>query len=100
MSDKISLRNPLGVEPIIAWVGDNLDRLAMGALIAVAIVAVMLAVRWIGYRMAEKDPDCRQWRGIIGRMFAKTSIWFMVAAALEFIASYASMPAKLARLAD
>ena len=100
MSDKINLRNPFGVEPIITWVGNNLDRLVMGAMIAGSIVAVMLALRWVGNRMVESDPDCHHWRGIIGRVFAKTSIWFMVAAAIDIIASYASMPAKLARLAD
>ena len=29
----------------------NLDRLAVGALIGAAIVALMLALRWIGYRL-------------------------------------------------
>jgi len=100
MNGKVNFRNPLGVEPIFAWVGENLDRLAMGAMIAGAIVAVMLALRWVGHRMVEGDPDCHHWRGILGRVFAKTSIWFMVAAALDIIASYAAMPAKLARLAD
>ena len=100
MSGKINLSNPFGVEPIISWVRDNLDRLVMGAIIAGGIVAIMLALRWVGNRMAESDPDCHHWRGIIGRVLAKTSIWFMVAAAIDIIASYASMPAKLARLAD
>ena len=100
MDNKISLANPFGVEPIIAWIGDNLDRLAMGAMIAAVIVAVMLGLRWIGGRMADSDPDCRHWRGIIGRVFAKTSIAFMIVAAIDIVASYAAMPAKLARLAD
>jgi small-conductance mechanosensitive channel len=100
MEDKINLANPLGVQPIIAWIGDNLDRLATGAMIAAIIVAVMLGLRWIGGRMADSDPDCRHWRGIIGRVFAKTSIAFMVVAAIDIVASYAAMPAKLARLAD
>ena len=100
MSGKINLSNPFGIEPIVTWVGDNLDRLVMGAIIAGGIVAIMLALRWVGTRMAEADPDCHHWRGIIGRVLAKTSIWFMVAAAIDIIASYASMPAKLARLAD
>ena len=100
MSGKINLSNPFGVEPIISWVRDNLDRLVMGAIVAGGIVAIMLALRWVGNRMAESDPDCHHWRGIIGRVLAKTSIWFMVAAAIDIIASYASMPAKLARLAD
>ena len=100
MSGKINLSNPFGVEPIISWVRDNLDRLVMGAIVAGGIVAIMLALRWVGNRMAESDPDCHHWRGTIGRVLAKTSIWFMVAAAIDIIASYASMPAKLARLAD
>jgi small-conductance mechanosensitive channel len=100
MDNKISLANPFGVEPIITWIGDNLDRLAMGAMIAAVIVAVMLGLRWIGGRMADSDPDCRHWRGIIGRVFAKTSIAFMIVAAIDIVASYAAMPAKLARLAD
>jgi small-conductance mechanosensitive channel len=98
--NKLNLSNPLGVEPIFAWLGENLDRLALGALIAAGIVAVMLVLRWIGNQMAESDPDCRRWRGIIGRVLAKTGLWFMVAAAIDIVASYAAMPAKLARLAD
>ena len=81
MTDKINLRNPFGIEPILTWVADNLDRLVMGAIIAGGIVAVMLAFRWIGHRMVDGDPECHHWRGIFGRVFAKTSIWFMVAAA-------------------
>jgi small-conductance mechanosensitive channel len=100
MSGKINLSNPLGVEPIVTWVGDNLDRLVIGAIVAVGIVGVMLVLRWIGQRMAASDPDCRFWRGIVGRALAKTGLWFMVAAAIDIVASYASMPAVLARLAD
>jgi small-conductance mechanosensitive channel len=100
MKGNINLRNPLGVEPIFDWVGENLDRLVMGAVIAGVIVAIMLGLRWVGHRMVDKDPECHHWRGILGRVFAKTSIWFMVAAAIGIVASYASMPAKLARLAD
>ena len=95
-----SLRNPFGIEPIIDWVGANLDRLMIGALIALGIVVVMLALRWVGNRWVAGDEQCRTWRGVVGRVFAKTHIWFMVAAAIDIIASYASMPAKLARLAD
>ena len=37
---------------------------------------------------------------IIGRVLAKTSIFFMVAAAIDIVVSYAAIPAKLAHLAD
>src|SRR4029450_986514 len=38
--------------------------------------------------------------GIVGRVLAKTSILFMIAAAVDIVASYAAIPAKLAHLAD
>jgi small-conductance mechanosensitive channel len=40
------------------------------------------------------------WKGIIGRVLARTTVFFMVAAAVDIVASYASMPSKLSRLAD
>ncbi|HEU0311464.1 MAG TPA: mechanosensitive ion channel domain-containing protein [Sphingomicrobium sp.] len=97
---KVDLSNPLGVQPIFDWLGANIDRLMSGAFVAGVIVGVMLVLRSVGQRMAASDPDCRHWRGILGRGLAKTGLWFMVAAAIDIVASYASMPAKLTRLAD
>ena len=91
---------PREIDGIFDWVVANLDRLAIGALIATAIVAVMLAMRWIGHRLLANEPEMWGWRGIIGRVLAKTSIFFMVAAAIDIVASYAAIPAKLAHLAD
>ncbi len=100
MNGKINLPNPRGAESIFEWLLANLDRLLIGALIAAAIVAVMLALRWIGHRIVEGDPQNFGWKGIVGRALAKTSIFFMVAAAIDIVCSYAAVPAKLARLAD
>jgi small-conductance mechanosensitive channel len=91
---------PRGIESIFDWMIANRDGLAIGALVAVGIVGLMLVLRWIGQRMADSDPECRGWRGILGRVLAKTSVWFMVAAAIDIVVSFASMPPKLARLAD
>jgi small-conductance mechanosensitive channel len=91
---------PRGIESIFDWMIANRDGLAIGALVAVGIVGLMLVLRWIGHRMADSDPDCRGWRGILGRVLAKTSVWFMVAAAIDIVVSYASTPPKLSRLAD
>ena len=98
--NKVHLANPLGVQPIIEWLGANIDRLVLGAMVAAGIIAVMLGLRWVGQRWVEGDEQCRTWRGIIGRVFAKTSIFFMIVAAVDIVTSYAVMPAKLARLAD
>jgi small-conductance mechanosensitive channel len=88
------------VDSVFDWILANLDRLAIGALIAAAIVAVMLAMRWIGNRLLANEPEMWGWRGVIGRVLARTSIFFMVAAAIDIVVSYAAIPAKLAHLAD
>ena len=85
---------------IVDWVGDNLDGLMIGAIVATGIVGLMLLLRAIGRRMLAGDPECRKWRGIIGNVLAKTGILFMVAAAIDIVVSYAPVPPKLARLAD
>jgi len=97
---QLNVSAPREIDSVFDWILANLDRLAIGALIASAIVAVMLAMRWIGHRLLAGEPEMWGWRGIIGRVLAKTSIFFMVAAAIDIVVSYAAIPAKLAHLAD
>lgn len=82
------------------WIFTNLDRLAIGALVAAAIVGVMLVLRWIGQLILKRDPESLGWQGIIGRALAKTSIFFMIAAAVDIVCTYAPIPPRLSRLAD
>jgi len=85
---------------ILAWLTDNADRLALGALIAAGLVGVMLVLREVGHRLLAADPDCRGWRGVMGRVLSKTTILFMVAAAIAIVINYAEIPPKPKRLAD
>jgi small-conductance mechanosensitive channel len=89
-----------GVESLIDWFVANRAVLPLGLAIAAVIVAVMLAMRWVGSRLVLGDPHCTHWRGVIGRVLEKTSIFFMIAAALDIVASYAAIPARLERLID
>ena len=91
---------PREIDGVLDWVLANLDRLAIGAMVAAAIVGVMLAMRWIGHRILSGEPEMWGWKSIIGRVLAKTSVVFMIAAAIDIVASYAAIPAKLSRLAD
>ena len=91
---------PREIDGVFDWIVANLDRLAIGALVASAIVGVMLAMRWVGRRILAGEPEMWGWKGIIGRVLAKTSVFFMIAAAVDIVASYAAIPAKLSRLAD
>jgi small-conductance mechanosensitive channel len=92
--------DPVQIEDTLGWIMNNLDGLATGALVAAGIVGVMLVLRWIGRRILADDPEIMGWKGIVGRVLAKTTVLFMVAAAVDIVCSYAAIPAKLARLAD
>ena len=89
-----------GVQSVIDWLVANRANLPLGLAVAAAIVAVMLGLRWVGSRLVLGDPHCSRWRGVIGRVLEKTSIFFMVAAALDIVATYAAVPARLERLID
>ena len=90
-----------GAAPVVDvfdWLADNLHGLAVGGAIAVGIVGIMLVVRSFGRRLLQSDPDCLHWRGVTAAVLAKTGIFFMVAAAVEIVTSYAPVPAKLQNL--
>jgi small-conductance mechanosensitive channel len=83
-----------------AWLEANSEALLIGSLVAFALVAVMLVLRHVGERATRSDPDYRSWKSVIGRVFAKTSLAFMVIAAVEIVATYAEPPRRVARLVD
>ncbi|MFC7537155.1 mechanosensitive ion channel family protein [Sphingomonas sp. GCM10030256] len=82
------------------WLVLNLDALLIGSIVAAVIVAAMLLLRHVGHRVVRSDPNCRSWRGVIGRVMAKTSLLFMVSAALAIVVSYAQPPQRIGRLFD
>lgn len=89
-----------GIEGILRWVELNQDQLPIGLGVAGAIVLFMLGLRALGSWLAAGDPDCSRWRGVIGRVFQKTTMFFMVAAAFDIVVTYASVPARIERLAN
>jgi small-conductance mechanosensitive channel len=97
---QVATTAPREIESVLDWLLANLDRLAIGAVVAAAIVGLMMVMRWIGQRIVAANPENFGWKGIVGRALARTSIFFMVAAAIDIVASYAAVPSKLARLAD
>ena len=88
------------VENLIDWSVANRDNLPIGLAFAAAIVAVMFTARLFGGWLLAGDPDCTRWRGIIGRVLSKTTIFFMVATALDIVTTYTDVPAKIGRVVD
>ena len=88
------------VESVVDWFVVNREVLPIGLAVAAAIVAVMLGLRWFGGWLLRGDPYCTRWRGIIGRVLSKTTLFFMVAAALDIVVTYAEVPSRIGRLLD
>jgi small-conductance mechanosensitive channel len=84
----------------IAWLQGNRDSLPLGIAVAVGIVAVMLGLRWVGSAMLRSDPGCAGWKGVIGRVLARTGVIFMVVTAIEIVLTYAAAPGRVARTSD
>ncbi len=89
-----------GLESLIDWISANREALPMALLVAAGIVGVMLILRWLGSRLITRDPECSRWTGVVGRVFDKTTVFFMVATALDIVATYAAVPSRLERLFD
>ena len=87
-------------QALIDWFRANAAELPLGLAVAAGIVLVMLGLRLGGVWLSSTDPDCRHWRGVLGRVLQKTSIFFMIAAALDIVANYAAVPMKIERLLD
>ena len=82
------------------WFVANRVGLLVGAVVAVAIVAALLALRWVGSRAVSHDPYGRTWKSVIGRALAKTNVGFMAVAGADSFSTYANLPPRLARVID
>ncbi|MFL6764517.1 MAG: mechanosensitive ion channel family protein [Sphingomicrobium sp.] len=82
------------------WFAANRAGLLIGGIVAAAIVAGLLFLRWIGKRACERDPEHLTWRSVIGRALARTASIFIVAAAADAFGTYANLPPRLERIVD
>lgn len=82
------------------WIGANLEGLGLGALVAAGIVGVMLVLRQFGRSVIARDPPVTGWKLVISSVFARTSVAFMVVAAVEIVSNYTAIPLPLERAID
>jgi len=89
-----------GSGALVSWFSANSADLPIGLAVAGGIVGIMLVLRWIGSRMQRRDPNCTRWLGIFGNVLSRTTILFMVAAAIDAVVIFAAVPDRIERLAD
>ena len=90
----------MGVQRFTNWLEANRDGLLIGLAVGTALVVLMLVLRTLGRRTVSRDPHGMSWRTVIGRVFAKTNLAFMILAAADVVSTYADLPHKAARLID
>lgn len=78
------------------WVSGHVIQIVAGSVIAAVIVAILLGAKALGVRICRTDADHTRWRTVIGRAFARTSLWFMVAVAAQLVSGYADAPRAVA----
>lgn len=88
------------VEGTLDWIAANFEGLGLGALVAAGIVGVMLVLRQLGRSVIARDLPVTGWKLVIASVLARTSVAFMVVAAVEIVSSYTAIPRPLQRGID
>ena len=84
----------------IDWLVLHAEELILGSLVAAVIVAIILVLRLYGRKIVVDSGDHVTWKTVVGRVLARTSIVFMVAAALDTVTTYAEPGPKISRVVD
>ena len=95
-----TIRPPRLDRPVMGtldWIGANLDGLGIGAMVAAGIVGIMLVLRRFGRSLIARDPPVTGWKLVIAHVLARTTISFMVVAAIDIVAHYTEIPLNLER---
>jgi small-conductance mechanosensitive channel len=79
-----------------AWITNHSLQIIAGAFIGFLIVALLMGVKALGLRICRTDVEHTHWRTTIGRAFAGTRLWFMIAVAAHIVSGYAQAPHAVA----
>ncbi|HYD13064.1 MAG TPA: mechanosensitive ion channel domain-containing protein [Allosphingosinicella sp.] len=75
-----------------AWFSNHSLQILLGIAAGTVIFLLLYGVKWLGVRICGTDPTQTHWRTIIGRVLARTRIWFMAAAAARLVTGYSQAP--------
>ena len=88
------------IDQLRDWFAANNLGLLIGGIVAAAVIAGLLLLRWIGLRACERDPEHLTWTSVIGRALSRTAMAFIAVAAADAFGTYANLPRQLERLVD
>jgi small-conductance mechanosensitive channel len=74
------------------WFATHTIQILIGLGAGLVIFLLLYGLKWVGARICGSDPTQTHWRTIIGRVLARTRLWFMAAAAARLVVGYADAP--------
>lgn len=74
------------------WFSTHSLQILLGVAAGALIFLLLYGAKWLGVRICGTDPTQTHWRTIIGRVLARTRIWFMAAAAARLVVGYSQAP--------
>jgi len=89
---------PIGVQAgqlwsdVTHWLSAHSVQFLIGIGAGLVIFVVLYGLKWLGVRICGADPNQTHWRTIIGRVLARTRLWFMAAASARIVVGYADAP--------
>lgn len=89
---------PIGVQAgqlwsdVTHWLATHYAQILVGVGAGLVIFVILYGLKWVGVRLCGADPTQTHWRTIIGRVLARTRLWFMAAAAARLVVGYADAP--------
>jgi small-conductance mechanosensitive channel len=85
------------VDQSIDWILSHYLQIAIAAAFGAVIVAALLGLRWLGKRLCRRGDTFTHWPATIGRVVARTHLWFMVLFAAKLVSGYAEPPHMVAQ---
>ena len=77
---------------VTRWLSTHSVQILISLLIGIVIFVVLYGVKWLGVRLCGSDPSHTHWRTVLGRVLARTRLWFMAAAAARLVVAYSQAP--------
>lgn len=78
-----------------AWLLSHYLQIVIASAAGTIVVMLLLGVRLLGTRLCRRRHTATHWPLTIGRVFAITRFWFMIAFAAKLVAGYADPPLLL-----
>lgn len=79
------------------WLLGHYLQIVIACAAGAVLIAVMIGVRLLGTRLCRRSGMVTHWPVTIGRVFAATRFWFMLAFAAKLVDGYADPPPLLAQ---